>query len=80
MITRLQWFFASLAPAQAALAAGLGDAKKAEQLYEQRWDEAALNAWLADAEKRIPGQRGNVMVASAADRGDLVAYLRGVSK
>lgn len=45
-----------------------------------RWDEASLNAWLADPEKLIPGQRMNYAVGNAADRADLVAYLRSVSK
>jgi hypothetical protein len=34
----------------------------------------------ADPEKRIPGQCIHVTMASAAGRGDLVAYLRSVSK
>lgn len=45
-----------------------------------RWDETSLNAWLANPEKFIPGQRMNYAVDNAADRGDLIAYLRSVSK
>jgi cytochrome c len=45
-----------------------------------RWDEPSLNAWLADPEKFIPGQRMGYSVNNASDRGDLIAYLRSVSK
>lgn len=45
-----------------------------------RWDEATLNAWLADPEKLIPGQRMGYAVNNAGDRVDLIAYLRSVSK
>jgi cytochrome c len=45
-----------------------------------RWDEATLNAWLANPEKLIPGQRMGYAVSDAGDRGDLIAYLRSVSK
>lgn len=113
---------ALLATAQAPLAFAAGDAKRGEQLYEQRcggchsvdanrigpphrnlfgrkagaaadydyspalrkssvlWDENSLDAWLADPEKLIPGQRMNYTVGNPADRGDLIAYLRSVSK
>jgi cytochrome c len=120
-----QWAALIAIAAQAALATpGLaaGDAKKGEQLYEQRcsachsvdanrvgplhrdvfgrkagsaaaydysaalrassvrWDEATLSAWLANPEQLIPGQRMGYAVAGAADRDDLIAYLRSVSK
>lgn len=45
-----------------------------------RWDEAALAAWLANPEKLIPGQRMGYTVGEAADRNDLIAFLRSVSK
>lgn len=43
------------------------------------WDEANLERWLADPEKLIPGQRMGYRVEEAADRADIVAYLRQVS-
>lgn len=45
-----------------------------------RWDAATLDAWLANPERLIPGQRMIYSVDNAADRGDLIAYLRSVSK
>jgi cytochrome c len=45
-----------------------------------RWDEATLNAWLADPEKFIPGQRMGYSVSNAGERSDLIAFLRSVSK
>jgi cytochrome c len=40
------------------------------------WNTQSLERWLADPEKTIPGQRMGYSVAGAADRADLVAYLR----
>ena len=40
------------------------------------WDEKTLDRWLADPEKLIPGQKMGYSVADAADRADLIAYLR----
>jgi cytochrome c len=48
------------------------DALRASAL---RWDARTLDAWLADPEKLIPGQRMGYQVQAAADRADLVAYL-----
>lgn len=45
-----------------------------------RRDEATLNAWLADSETLIPGQRMGYAVSNAGDRGDLIACLRSASK
>ena len=44
-----------------------------------RWEEATLDAWLANPEQLIPGQRMGYAVSDAADRGDLIAYLRNIS-
>jgi len=44
-----------------------------------RWDDATLDAWLADPEKLIPGQRMGYAVGNAGDRGDIIAFLRSVS-
>jgi cytochrome c len=40
------------------------------------WDARALDRWLADPEKLVPGQRMGYAVPEAADRADLVEYLR----
>jgi cytochrome c len=42
------------------------------------WNEATLDRWLADPEKFIPGQRMGVNVLDAADRADLIAFLKRV--
>ena len=60
---------------QAAQAPGFAysDALKASRLI---WDEASLDRWLADPEKLAPGQRMGVNVPEAAERSDLIAYLK----
>ena len=40
------------------------------------WTEDALERWLADTEKAVPGQRMGVNVPEATDRADLIAYLK----
>ena len=40
------------------------------------WDARSLERWLADPERLIPGQRMGYSVPDAADRADLVEYLR----
>jgi cytochrome c len=40
------------------------------------WNAQSLERWLADPEQTIPGQRMGYSVGEAADRADLVAYLR----
>jgi cytochrome c len=39
------------------------------------WSAKTLDAWLADPERLIPGQRMNYSVPEAADRADLISYL-----
>ena len=39
------------------------------------WTEATLNAWLADPQALIPGNRMAVVVSDAAVRADIIAYL-----
>jgi cytochrome c len=41
------------------------------------WEARTLDLWLADPERLIPGQRMGYSVSEAADRADLIAYLRG---
>ena len=43
------------------------------------WSPKTLDAWLADPERLIPGQRMNYNVPDAADRAALVAYLEAES-
>jgi cytochrome c len=40
------------------------------------WEERTLDAWLTNPLALIPGQRMNFRVAAAADRSDIIAYLR----
>ena len=40
------------------------------------WNEKALDGWLADPEKAVPGQKMGYQVPDATDRADLIAYLR----
>jgi cytochrome c len=43
------------------------------------WNEETLAKWLANPEKLIPGQRMGVSVSDAAERDDIVAYLKTLS-
>ncbi|MGD9831570.1 MAG: cytochrome c family protein [Piscinibacter sp.] len=43
------------------------------------WSERTLDAWLADPQRLIPGQKMGVQVKDANDRADLIAYLKAVS-
>ncbi|NEX64884.1 c-type cytochrome [Noviherbaspirillum galbum] len=40
------------------------------------WTAATLDRWLSDPEKLVPGQKMGIQVPSAADRADLIIYLR----
>jgi cytochrome c len=40
------------------------------------WGADTLDRWLADPQTTIPGQRMNIRVAVAADRADLIAFLK----
>ena len=40
------------------------------------WDEANLDKWLTDPESVAPGQKMGFIVPGAADRADLIAYLK----
>jgi cytochrome c len=40
------------------------------------WDDARLDAWLRDPEALVPGQKMGYSVPDAADRADLIAYLK----
>ena len=39
------------------------------------WTAPALDRWLADPEKTLPGQKRNYTVPDAQDRADLIAWL-----
>lgn len=43
------------------------------------WTSATLDTWLANPEALVPGQRMGYSVPDAADRADIIAYLRRVS-
>ena len=43
---------------------------------ELTWNERTLDAWLADPEKAVPGQKMGYRVEEGRDRADLIAYLR----
>jgi cytochrome c len=43
------------------------------------WSEQTLDAWLANPELRIPGQKMGYSVTDRTDRADLIAYLKTVS-
>jgi cytochrome c len=43
------------------------------------WSEKTLNAWLANPQRMIPGQKMGFRVTEAADRADLIAYLKEIS-
>lgn len=45
-----------------------------------RWTAGNLDAWLADPEKLVPGQKMGYSVPVPADRADLVAYLGTLRK
>lgn len=40
------------------------------------WSDATLDAWLANPQALVPGQRMDVAVDDAQDRADLIAYLK----
>ena len=40
-----------------------------------RWTPQTLNAWLADPEELVSGQRMGFLIENAQERGDLIAYL-----
>ena len=42
------------------------------------WNEDTLSKWLANPEAFIPGQRMFVQTPEAADRADLIAYLKSL--
>lgn len=44
------------------------------------WTEANLDRWLADPEALVPGQAMGVILPDAADRADVIAFLRTLAK
>jgi len=43
------------------------------------WTSETLDRWLSNPEALVPGQKMGVMVPSAQDRADLIAYLREIT-
>jgi cytochrome c len=44
------------------------------------WSDKTLEAWLANPERLIPGQKMGYSVTEAKDRADLIAYLKQLPK
>jgi cytochrome c len=44
------------------------------------WSDASLDKWLLDPEKFIPGQKMGYSVSDAAERQDLIAYLKTLAR
>jgi cytochrome c len=44
------------------------------------WGDRTLNAWLTDPESVIPGQKMGYSVPDAADRADIIAYLKEATR
>ena len=62
-------------------AGAVGDFQYSAALKASRivWNTRNLDLWLADPQKLIPGQAMNVRTADAAERADLIAYLKSQS-
>ena len=43
------------------------------------WNAQTLDAWLADPERLVPGQRMNYRVPDASDRSDVIGFLQANS-
>ena len=43
------------------------------------WNAQTLDAWLADPERLVPGQRMNYRVPDASDRSDVIGFLQATS-
>ncbi len=52
------------------------DALKASQFT---WDESTLDRWLADPDALVPGNDMAFRMPSAAERSEIIAYLRSLS-
>ncbi|HJS31018.1 MAG TPA: cytochrome c family protein [Alphaproteobacteria bacterium] len=44
------------------------------------WDEAALDKWLTNPQALIPGQRMGFRLGDAAERADIIAFLKRQSR
>lgn len=44
-----------------------------------RWTAENLDRWLSDPEKYLPGQKMGINLESAADRANVIEYLKSVS-
>jgi len=54
------------------------DYSKSVKKAKITWNEKTLDAWLTDPEALIPGQKMGYQVSDAADRADIIAYLKTV--
>ena len=59
-------------------AGGVDDYRYSRALSQAEivWDDATLDAWLANPGKFIPGSRMGYRLKQAADRADIIAFLR----
>lgn len=59
-------------------AGGVGDYRYSKALSQTEvvWDDETLDAWLANPGKFIPGSRMGYRLKQAADRADIIAFLR----
>lgn len=55
------------------------DHSAALKAFRLVWTEKTLDAWLADPERTVPGQKMGLRVTDKTDRADLIACLRKVS-
>jgi cytochrome c len=44
------------------------------------WTEANLDRWLTDPEALVPGQAMGISLSDAAERADVIAFLRSLAK
>lgn len=63
----------------AATAKGYGAYSLALQRSGLVWTEANLDRWLADPEALVPGQAMGVTLPDAAERADVIAFLRSLA-
>lgn len=45
----------------------------------RRWTVENLDKWLSDLEKFLPGQKMGISLERAADRANVIEYLKGLS-
>ena len=64
----------------AGTAKGFGTYSAALKRSGLTWTEANLDRWLADPEALVPGQAMGINLPDAAERADVIAFLRTLAK